>query len=89
MNNTLGNKTKENILKTALQLWPDVTPSNVARKLNITHAAVLYHFKDLKQSTAEYALKTNCKRVLIQMWATDHPLLKGKDFKTILSQDGL
>lgn len=67
-----GEQTKEAILKAGLELWPDVTPSTIAAKLGITHAAVLYHFPNVKEAVAQYAVETDCSPVIVQMLATNH-----------------
>lgn len=71
-----GEKTRQSILDAGLKLWPDVTPTTIATALNITHAIVLYHFENVKDAVAEYALKSDCSRVIVQMLATNHPLVK-------------
>lgn len=69
-------ETKKIILETGLKLWPNVTPSSVAADLGITHAAVLYHFDNLKEAVAKYAIETNCSHVIVQMLASGHKLVK-------------
>lgn len=71
-----GEKTREAILKAGLTLWPDVTPSTIAAKLNITHATVLYHFPNVKEAVAQYAVDNDCSKVIVQMLATNHKLVK-------------
>ncbi|MBP5698087.1 MAG: hypothetical protein J6W96_00990 [Alphaproteobacteria bacterium] len=71
-----GERTRELILQTGLKLWPNVTPSTIATALNITHAAVLYHFADVKEAVAQYALDTDCSKVIVQMLATNHKLVR-------------
>ena len=65
---------KNEILKTGLQLWPNVSASSIAKALNITHAAVIYHFPDVRNAVAEYAIKTRYLPVVVQMIASGHPL---------------
>ena len=60
------------ILNAGLELWPDVTPSTIAKKLNITHAAVLYHFNNVKNAVAYYAVNTHCLPVIVQLIAVGH-----------------
>lgn len=74
--NVKGEQTKEEILKAGLELWPDVTPSTIAAKLGITHAAVLYHFPNVKEAVAQYAVDNDCSKVIVQMLATNHKLVK-------------
>lgn len=71
-----GEQTKEAILKAGLELWPDVTPSTIAAKLGITHAAVLYHFPNVKEAVAQYAVESDCSPVIVQMLATNHKLVR-------------
>jgi AcrR family transcriptional regulator len=71
-----GEQTKEAILEAGLELWPDVTPSTIAAKLGITHAAVLYHFPNVKEAVAQYAVDNDCSKVIVQMLATNHKLVK-------------
>ena len=74
--NVKGEQTKEEILKAGLELWPDVTPSTIAVKLGITHAAVLYHFPNVKEAVAQYAVENDCSKVIVQMLATNHKLVR-------------
>lgn len=71
-----GKRTRELILESGLKLWPDVTPSTIAADLGVTHATVLYHFSDVKNAVAQYALDTDCSKVVVQMLASNHPLVK-------------
>lgn len=74
--NVKGEQTKEEILKAGLELWPDVTPSTIATKIGITHAAVLYHFSNVKEAVAQYAVDNDCSKVIVQMLATNHKLVR-------------
>lgn len=76
-----GEKTRELILESGLKLWPDVTPSAIANDLNITHAAVLYHFSDVKNAVAEYALEKGYSPVIVQMLASGHKLVRNMNAK--------
>ena len=71
-----GKRTRELILESGLKLWPNVTPSAIAADLGITHATVLYHFENVKEAVAQYALDTDCSRVIVQMLASNHKLTK-------------
>lgn len=71
-----GEKTRESILKAGLKLWPDVTPAKIASRLGITHATVLYHFPNVKEAVAQYAVETDCSPVIVQMLATNHKLVR-------------
>lgn len=71
-----GENTRTRILESGLKLWPDVTASSIAADLGITHATVLYHFPDIKEAVAQYAVDTDCSRVIVQMLASNHKLVK-------------
>lgn len=71
-----GEKTREAILKTGLTLWPNVTPTSIANALGINHGTVLHHFDNVKRAVAEYALETDCSPVIVQMLASNNPLVK-------------
>lgn len=70
-----GEKTRLKILNAGVELWPDVTLSKVADKINMTHAAVLYHFPmgTLKNRVAEHAVAIGESRVIVQLIAKNHP----------------
>lgn len=70
-----GDKVRMSILNAGVELWPDVTLSAVARKLNMTHAAISYHvpFHLLKQKVAEHAVATGNSRVIVQLISEKHP----------------
>lgn len=76
-----GEQTKEAILKAGLELWPNVTPSTIATKLGITHATVLYHFSNVKEAVAQYAVDNDCSKVIVQMLATNHKLVRDMPVK--------
>lgn len=69
-----GDKTKKKILFAGVKLWPDVTPSTVAAKIGMTHAAVLYHFpgNTLKDAVAKHAVEIGESRVIVQLFVTGH-----------------
>ena len=71
-----GENTRKRILESGLKLWPDVTPSSIAADLGITHATVLYHFGDVKEAVAQYALETDYSPVIVQMLETNHKLVR-------------
>lgn len=87
-----GDRTKERFLKAGLRQWPNVSPSSIAFETGYTHAAVLYHFPNnsLKNAIADYAIKTNNSRVILQLIADGHKATKAltraerlKHFKSI------
>lgn len=71
-----GEQTRESILETGLKLWPNVTPTSIANTLNISHGTVIYHFPDIKNAVAEYAVKTGNSRVIVQLLAMRHKAVK-------------
>lgn len=71
-----GKKTRNAILETGLKLWPNVTSTTVANALNISHGTVIYHFPDIKNAVAEYAVKTGNSKVIVQLLATRHRAVK-------------
>lgn len=71
-----GENTRTRILESGLKLWPDVTPSAIAADLGITHATVLYHFDNVKDAVAQYALDIDCSPVIVQMLASNHKLVR-------------
>lgn len=71
-----GENTKKLILESGLKLWPDVTASAIAADLGITHATVLYHFDNVKDAVAQYALDIDCSPVIVQMLASNHKLVR-------------
>lgn len=74
---------KDKILTTGLKLWPNVTASSVAKALNITHAAVIYYFHDVRSAVAQYAIDTHYLPVIVQMIASKHPLCDSMTDKEI------
>lgn len=72
-----GENTRKRILESGLKLWPDVTPSSIAADLGITHAAVLYHFENVKDAVAQYALDSDYSPVIVQMIASNHKFTRG------------
>lgn len=76
---THGDKIRLKILDAGLAIWPDITPSNVAREAGMkSHASVLYHFPraELKNAIAEHAVATECSKVIIQLIANGHKAIR-------------
>lgn len=69
-----GKATKFEILEVGLKLYPYVTPVKVAKVLGITHAAVIYHFPDLRQAVKEYAVFVKDQKVLKYLELENDPL---------------
>ena len=78
MKQSHGDKTREKILKAGVDLWPHASPTAIARELDMTHPAVLYHFPDdsLLDAIAEYAVKIGESRVILQLIASRHKAVK-------------
>lgn len=78
MKQSHGDKTKEKILKVGVKLWPHVSPTAIARELQMTHPSVLYHFPNntLLDSIAEYAIESGESRIILQLVASKHPAAK-------------
>lgn len=75
------------ILDKAVELWPDVSPSKIAKALNLkAHANVSYYFpaESLKQRAAEHAVKTKNSRVIVMLVADNHPAVAGMSKKEML-----
>ena len=72
-----GEITRQKILETGLKLWPNVTPSSIAKELKITHALVLHHFKNVKNAVANYAVENGNSNVIAQLIANGHISVAG------------
>jgi len=84
-----GEQTRADILKTGLDLWrhdaAQVTTRQIAERLGITHAGVLYHFKSidaLKLAVARHAVHSGDASVIRQLIVTDHPAVAAMDRTT-------
>lgn len=74
-----GDKIREKILNAGVEIWPDVTPSNIAKIAKLkSHSVVLYHFKsdELKNAVAEHAVNIGNSRVIVQLIAMKHKAVK-------------
>lgn len=71
-----GEETRLAILEAGLKLWPDVTPTTVANALGVSHATVLYHFEDVKEAVAQYAVEKGYSPVIVQLLAANHKLVR-------------
>jgi len=92
MKQSIGDKTRERILNAGLALWPNISVSAVADQIDMTHAAILYHFPNnsLKNAIAEHAVRTGNSRVIVSLLSSNHPAVKNitvkdrlKHFKSI------
>lgn len=71
-NNAAGERTRVAILETGLRLWQagvDPTGRRIATELDLSHAAVAYHFPGhrLRSALAYHAVKTGNSRVIVQL----------------------
>ena len=78
---THGEKVKKIILQKALEVYKKdpskLTNSHVARELNTAHSRIHYHFGDmLKEAVLNYAVEQGDSRVIVQLIASDHHLVK-------------
>lgn len=74
-----GSITRFKILETGIHLWEkseDVTASSIAELLGITHATVLYHFKNVKEAVAFYAVKIGNSRIIAELIMQNHRAVK-------------
>jgi len=79
--NTRGNVTKEKILQAGIKAWlkdpSKVTFSSLALILKVQHSLIRYHFeKNLKDSVADYAIKTNHEKMIRLLIASGHKSVK-------------
>lgn len=77
-----GDKVKQSILDMGLKLWRDnvskVTIRNIADKLHMSHANVIYHFGSmaaLKEAIAYRAVACNDSKIIVQLIANKHPAI--------------
>ena len=76
-NEKKGDKTKRAILEIGVKLWPDVTAREIARRLDMSHPVIAYHFgADLKDAVAAHAVETGNSRVIAQLIATKHKAVR-------------
>ncbi len=75
-----GEKTRKKIMDAGLKLWIEqngnVNSHQIAVVLDMTHSAVLYHYKtveNLRNSIAEHAVNTGNSRVIMHLLSLRHP----------------
>jgi len=78
-----GELTKIKIIQAGLEVWrdtpTDVTARSIARRVGLTHSAILYHFKNtdnLKNSIALHAVVNKESKVILHLIAINHPAIK-------------
>ena len=77
---TTGNPsqtTKEKMLITGVEMWLEnpmsVNAHAIAKRMKMTHAAVLYYFPDsARDAVAEYAISTGNSKIICQLIASGH-----------------
>lgn len=73
----MAKNTKERILEAGIKIWLrnplSVNAYAIAREMQIVHGTVLYHFPEgVRDAVAEYAVKTNNNKIIIQLIAAGH-----------------
>ena len=72
---THGERTKQRIMTTGLQLCPNVTARKIAHTLGLTHGAVLYHYGTsaaLRDAVAAHAVAVGDRSIVPQLIAARH-----------------
>lgn len=85
-----GERRKADILRVGLAIWREsgegaVTARAIARRLNISHAGILYHHgttKALKLALACHAVATGDKTIIPQLITTRNPVVAHFDEPT-------
>lgn len=70
-------KIRLKILQAGVALWHEdpmkVTARSVAKAVDMTHATIIYHFRNgIRNAIAEYAVKTGDSRIIVQLIASNH-----------------
>lgn len=73
-----GRETKFKILEAGLVLWPNATPSAIAKMIGVKHSTVLYHFPNVKEAIKQYAISVKDKRVVAMLVLVGDPLVRDK-----------
>lgn len=75
-----GQKIKQQILEAGVQLWHHdprkVNHRKVASLIGKAYSTVFYHFPNLKQAVAEYALEKGDSVIIVHLILTSHELVK-------------
>ena len=69
---------RERILDAGLRLWPDVSAHGIGRIIGMSHAGILYYFKnaaDLRYSVARHAVACGDSRVIRFLIAERHDVV--------------
>lgn len=73
----MAKNTKEDILSTGVSMWLEnpmtVNAHAIAKKMGMTHGAVMYHFPDgVRDAVADHAVKTGNTNIICQLIASGH-----------------
>ena len=76
-----GESVRLRILNAGVKLWEDdpikVNSVSIAREICMTPQGVMYYFSDgLREEVAKYAVEIGASRVIVQLLAINHPLVK-------------
>ena len=73
----MAKNTKRKILNVGIMMWLEdpmtVNAHAIAKRMGMTHGAVLYHFPEgVKDSVALHAVKTGNSKIICQLIVADH-----------------
>ena len=81
-----GERTRRKILNAGVKIWLEtggnVTAHNIGAALNMTHSAVLYHYRSaltLRDAVARHAVEAGNSRVIMHLLAIRHPAIDNLD----------
>lgn len=81
-----GERTRKRILDAGVKLWIEtggnVSPINIGAVLNMTHSAILYHYRTtgaLRDAIATHAVSVGDSRVIMHLIALRHPAINDLD----------
>ena len=72
----MAKDTKSKILDKGVEMWLEdpssVNAHAIARKIEMTHGAILYHFPNVRDAVAEHAVKIGNEKIICQLIACGH-----------------
>lgn len=80
-----GERTRQAILRTGLDLWPNVSARGIGKALGMSHPVCLYHFGSaaaLRDAIAAEAVRTGRGDIIRQLIVTGHPAVADMDAAT-------
>lgn len=80
--NNRGAERRLQILDAGVAIWPNVSARNIGKSLDLSHAAILYHFKSsaaLRDAVAQHAVDRMDKRVVAALLVEQHPATSQMD----------